>query len=215
MGDATRVEESEFHNPTDEQLMPGKDSVVGFLAQGQTLEQVLRRDNEALAVLNYSRDEMIELLRVCDAREAPPAAFPSFQEWRNQGGNWRIDDLSRAYVKARDKFRKETRQESTYTAQNGKLYPLRVVSWRGDQSCPWGDINLPPNSNVDIFLRQPNGDEYHIPGMLKHLVQAHNFYEGGAYRCPPEELVELLGVEKTPGSIEQAKQIPLPGNQTA
>lgn len=102
----------------------------------------------------------------------------------------------------------------TYDAPNGKKFTVRVISYRGiyrgTQDCPWRDRvdwRRSPGSS-DIYVREDGKDEEtEIPGLLRHLIEEHEFFEGGSRRIAPERIVELFGIERIPGSIEQAKQL--------
>lgn len=96
-----------------------------------------------------------------------------------------------------------------YTAPNGKTYVVEAKQWRGGQECPWHDQG--EHGSIDMYFTEKGKIEkpVHIPGLLKHLIEKHDFFEGGDYRVAPETLVEMFGREKTPGSIEKAKKLKL------
>ncbi|MBU0978476.1 MAG: hypothetical protein ABIJ03_00690 [Patescibacteria group bacterium] len=54
--------EQPTYRPTDQELKPGKMSAAGFLQEGQTLEQVLKMDEQALQILGYTAQEVADLL---------------------------------------------------------------------------------------------------------------------------------------------------------
>jgi len=96
-----------------------------------------------------------------------------------------------------------------YTAPNGKTYLVEAKQWRGGQECPWHDHG--EHGSIDMYFTEKGKTEkpFHIPGLIKHLIEKHDFFEGGDYRVAPEKLVEMFGLEKTPGSIEKAKKLKL------
>lgn len=163
-------ESASHFTPSSKDLLPMGNSREGFLAEGQILDRIIKRDGEALALLGYTAREVAELLE--------PVI-----EIRNERG-------------------------VEYTAPNGKKYTIRALQYRGWQDCPWKDVSIPPNSSKDIYVKKDTS-EVRIPGMLPHLIKSHNFFEGGPYRLAPEDIVELFGVERNPGSIEEAKKLPL------
>ena len=95
-----------------------------------------------------------------------------------------------------------------YTAPNGKTYSVRAISYRGWQDCPWQDVPFAPGSSVDYFF-DSNEQERISAGMMPHLIKEHNFFEGGNYRIAPEDIVEMFGEEKIPGSIQSARRLQL------
>lgn len=168
------MERENFVQPTSAELFPGGMSVEGFLAEGQTLEQVIKRDKEALKILGYSVQEVADLLGpVCEKAA-----------------------LARSFE---------------YIAQNEKKYNVKVSTYRGSQECPWKDkVDWHRSSGAtDIYLTKVDSQEktIRIAGLLRHLVESHKFFEGGAYRVSPEEIIEMFGIERIPGSIEEAKKL--------
>jgi len=99
-----------------------------------------------------------------------------------------------------------------YTASNGKEFNVRVERFRGIKRCPWdGRVNLKHSpSSVNLHITEIGKTEtVMIAGLLRHLIEKHGFFEGGAYRVAPETIVEMFGKERVPGSIEKAKTLTL------
>lgn len=149
------------------ELYPNGSSKEGFLSSDQSLNEVVKRDNQALTLLGYTTKEIAELLKP-------------------------IIGIADGYGK--------------YVAPNGKEYAVTTVGHMGFQNCPWRDVLMAPNSSIDVYVEGEMG-RIRIPGMLPHLITAHNFFEGGAYRLAPEKIVELFGVEKNHGSITKARKL--------
>lgn len=164
------------YQPSDQELLPGQNSMAGFLKEGQTLEQVLKRDEQALQILGYTAQEVADLLGPVTEKAA-------------KGGNFE------------------------YTAPNGKQYDVRVQTWRGTQECPWRDkVDWRRSSGgMDMHLTEKgkDGGPVHIAGLIRHLVEKHGFFEGGSYRVSPEQIVEMFGEERVPGSLEQVRDLKL------
>ncbi len=55
-------QEHSNYQPSNQELYPSNMSAEGFLLEGQTLEQVLKRDKQALQVLGYTAKETADLL---------------------------------------------------------------------------------------------------------------------------------------------------------
>lgn len=98
-----------------------------------------------------------------------------------------------------------------YTAPNGKQYEVKAQTWRGTQECPFHDkVDWKRSSGaMDMYLTEKGkgGESVHIAGLVRHLVEAHGFFEGGSYRVTPEKIVEMFGSEKVPGSLAKAKEL--------
>lgn len=165
-------EKTKLQNPTDADLIK-----KGFLAEGQTLEKVRARDEEALQILRCNNKELAEMVRYLYS-------------------DWSI---------------KKSNQFSHHTPYGRDISVTAEVS-RGLKPCPWEAKrpNLKENpSNVDFHLTYKNRTII-ICGLLAHLIEEHGFYEGcPPYRVAPEDIVEFLGTEKLPGSIERAKKLQL------
>jgi hypothetical protein len=166
-----KPETSEILTPTDASLVH-----QGFLLKGQTLEQVMKRDEETLKILGYTTQEVADLLGPVCERACQENSFE-------------------------------------YSSPNEKLYQVEVERFRG-KPCPWGDrFNLKKYpSSVNIRLIETSKPEkILIAGLLRHLIEKHSFFEGGAYRVAPETLIEMFGEEKQnhEGSIERAKSLPI------
>jgi hypothetical protein len=156
-------------NPSNIELLPGHISNEGFLAENQTLDQVLKRDSEVILSLGYTFEEIANLIEPLNKRRNQP---------------------------------------EEYIAQNGKKYTVRTILYRGWQECPWEEAPMPVHSGLDIFITG-GGSEVRIAGLLPHLIRSHGFFEGGAYRVSPEDIIDMFGEERIPGSIQKAKENPL------
>lgn len=166
-------EKPKTQDPTDGDLIKGH-----FLAEGQTLNQVRNRDQEALQILRYTHKEIADLVR----------------------------DVYRAWSNLQN-------TQFIYHTPFQKDISVTVKVTRGLKPCPWKE-NKRPNlkdnpSNVDFHLTY-NHITIVICGLLAHLIEDHGFFEGRPpYRVAPEKIVEFLGTEKVPGSLERAKSLPL------
>lgn len=101
-----------------------------------------------------------------------------------------------------------------YTAPNGKQYEVRAITYRGLQECPWHDNPdwRHSSGSLDMYVveKGKNEDEpTRIAGLLRHLIEKHQFFEGGHYRISPETIVEMFGNERIPGSLEEVKKLAL------
>jgi hypothetical protein len=154
----------------------------GMLLDKQTFDQVYKRDQEALQILRCTNKELADLVR------------DVYRDRSNQQKNQFLHHTP---------FQKDILVEA--------IVSRSLV--RGLKSCPWKESerpNLKDNpSNVDFRLTY-NNKTIVVCGLLAHLIEDHGFYEGcPPYRVAPEEIVEFLGTEKLPGSIDRAKKLPL------
>lgn len=155
-------------------LEPNGYSSNGFLEKGQSLDAVIQRDKRALEILQYTNEEIIELL--------------------NQKLFSRKENFS-------------------FVTASGINVNVTRLSTLGEQYCPF-DCKIDhvlEETNVQYNVKTPNMQRPKaIPGLIRHLIKDHSFFEGNTlYRVPPELVVELFGEERVPGSIEEAKKIKL------
>ena len=101
-----------------------------------------------------------------------------------------------------------------YTAPNGKQYDVGAIVHRGSQECPWHDSAdwKRSSGSLNMYLTEKGLSEDNsilIAGLLRHLIEKHEFFEGGHYRISPEMIVEMFGNERIPGSLEEVKKLDL------
>lgn len=101
-----------------------------------------------------------------------------------------------------------------YIAPNGKQYEVRAITYRGSQECPWHDNPdwRRSSGSLNMYLTEKGLSEDKsvlIAGLLRHLIEKHQFFEGGHYRVAPEKIIEMFGNEKVPGSLEEVKKLEL------
>ena len=79
--------------PSSADLQPGGMSAAGFLDRGQTLEQVINRDNQALKLLGYTVQEVADLLGPVTERAANERNFeyaaPNGKQYEVKKQTWR------------------------------------------------------------------------------------------------------------------------------
>lgn len=172
-------------SPEDQKrLYPGGlGSDEGFLLHGQELKKVIRRDKKALGLLGYTTDEI-------------------------------TDELLGPLIDATNEAEEKRRHEFSYQAPNKIRYRVHFEISRGSPECPWcgnfWEDKKRFSGCVEIFI-SPKGQvdpkPVLISDMLGHLIGHHGFFEGGRYRVAPEDLVEMFGVERIHGSIQEARKL--------
>ncbi len=149
----------------EERMRPGSFSQVGFLGPNERLADVLARDSATLSRLGVTGDQM------ADALEALIAAGNAQRDRPvTVGGRFRV--LVTVYTGFQIcPFAPDPHHEQC-TAAGGARYA----------SVDWTIRNL------------ATGQEMSGPGLLTHLIRAHQFFEGleSPYRIDPEELARLL-----------------------
>lgn len=189
------------NQPTNADLQPGGMSHGGFLNKDQTLEQVINRDKRVLTFLGYTTQELADLLG-------------PVTEMASKKGDGALFEYS--------------------APVSNKSFLVSVSTYMGMQSCPWKDkVDWQrSNNSMDMFFREiteenletiqklkkmgygiwrdieSNPKEYiKIAGLMRHLIEAHDFFEGGLYRIAPETIVQMFGKEKVPNSFEKVREL--------
>jgi hypothetical protein len=98
----------------------------------------------------------------------------------------------------------EAALESAPASTDAGPYKVRIERYKGPQICPFapqpyenpcpgrGDRRF---ASIDWTIRNPRSRmELSGPGLIVHLIAAHNFFEGpqSPYRVSPRKLAELL-----------------------
>lgn len=147
-------------------MRPGNFSQAGFLGPRESLREVLEDDSRELRELGVSADTLAEQLGTL----------------------------------------LEAALESTPTSTSAGSYKVHIQRYKGPQICPFapqphenpcpgkGDRRF---ASIDWTIRNPrSGMQLSGPGLIVHLIAAHNFFEGpqSPYRVPPRKLAELLEI---------------------
>ena len=145
-------------------MRPGNFSQAGFLGPREGLCEVLENDSRELRELEISADTLAE----------------------------QLGSLLEAAL------------ESAPVSTNAGPYKVRIQRYKGPQICPFapepyenpcpgkGDRRF---ASIDWTIRNPrSGMQLSGPGLIVHLIAAHNFFEGprSPYRVSPRKLAELL-----------------------
>lgn len=147
-------------------MRPGNFSQAGFLGPRESLREVLEDDSRELRELGVSADTLAEQLGTL----------------------------------------LEAALESTPTSTSAGSYKVHIQRYKGPQICPFapqphenpcpgkGDRRF---ASIDWTIRNPrSGMQLSGPGLIVHLIAAHNFFEGpqSPHRVPPRKLAELLEI---------------------
>ena len=175
-------------NPKKEILTPGKLSSVGFLDEDQELEEIIEKDRKTIEIMGVNRTYILALLL-------------HMILWSKKG--YSNDENKHLYI-----------------APNGRFYKLIAYKYNDiPQDCPWrtvkGECNK-ENVNTEYILydiKEGKSLFNNLPEpimvvseLLPHLIESHEFFEGGGYRISPEVIVEILG-GIAPDKIKEAKNL--------
>lgn len=161
----------------EERMHPGKHSEGGFLGPKESLEEILKEDDETVARLGFEHRQIA-------------AALDHFLTFGFQGSrklNKHLDsrmDLNRPIVLF------------------GGTYAIEINMYDGHQDCPWGCTKdqdgrhgLSMYGGLDATVtNQKTGEKLKFPGLIIHLISDHHFYEGkeSPYRVDPRKVVTFF-----------------------
>jgi hypothetical protein len=178
----------------EKRMRPGYYSQAGFLGRKESLEDVIRRDEQDLQAIGISCEqisaELEKLLKIVleqrlkllythseeyDERENPPF------EWDNQPApifsEGHLPDLRFGFL-----------------VEN--KYQVLIIQYRGLQNCPWDCVLRNTWSSFNFLLLNRETAKYiTAPGLIVHLIDEHHFFEGkgSPYRVDPIRLAQVLG----------------------
>jgi len=179
----------------EKRMRPGAYSGVGFLGAGESLAAVLRQDELTLQRLGLTCEQLAAalekiLLAVLEQRDI--LLKSNYQEYRQReytGIDWR-------HQPAPVFCRENMPDPAIGYLVNGK-YQVFFIQTRGLQECPWDCPWENTWSSIDFLLLNLGTGEYiTAPGLIVHLIRAHQFFEGegSPYRVEPRELARVLGL---------------------
>jgi hypothetical protein len=187
--------ESRLKETLEDKMRPGAYSAVGFLGITESLEKVLKQDEQTLKELGITFEKLAfelekivgeawEIERKCNkSRELAISSFEWVQKARLQlfppillvPDNLPDRDIGNIYNE----------------------YQVFFTAFRGIQECPW-DCQLENTwSSFDFLLINRKSGEYlFAPGLIIHLIREHHFFEGkeSPYRVEPFRLARVLGL---------------------
>jgi hypothetical protein len=78
-------------------------------------------------------------------------------------------------------------------------FQVFIQQYKGLQECPWGCEYDLRSSFEFVILNRQSGEYITAPGLIVHLIHAHQFFEGleSPYRVDPAKVVHVLGLGLT------------------
>lgn len=143
---------------------PGGHSGGGFLGWGENLDEVIADDNETLARLGKTHEEVGT--KINDILEEASKL-------------WSVDNS------------KQWLDIGEYEVRLQYWMGYQTCPFEG---CEYGDKKCPHASCDFQIKNKKTGEIVEGPGMIGHLISAHKFFEGkkSPYRVDPEQLVKVL-----------------------
>jgi len=175
-------------------MRPGAYSGSGFLGATESLESVIKQDEQTLKGLGITFEKLASKLgEVIEATWGMERNHSEPREHARVSIDW--------YQKARKQLFPPVLSSENLPNQNiGNLYDeyqVFFMAFRGLQDCPW-DCQLDNNwSSFDFLLLNCQSGEYlFAPGLIVHLIREHLFFEGNEspYRVEPSKLARVLGL---------------------
>lgn len=112
-----------------------------------------------------------------------------------------LEEYGVSYKDISNKIQEITRRNSSgYASDNLYVY---VEATCGYQYCPFSPKERGGSCGSTtvhyIITNEKNGRRITISGLMAHLIESHNFFEGDVeYRTPPKDLIEILEIQTNP-----------------
>jgi hypothetical protein len=159
----------------EDRMRAGKYSTMGFLADDERLEEIIKADAACLKKHNITHQQIADRLESIMGQALRKRNVGAYY---NEGA---AGDLI-----------------------EGK-FSVSIMGYLGYQICPFRDgipTCGKGNRDFEIYNTENEGD-LQIPDLIVHLIRDHHFFEGGDYyRLDPEEAIKTLelkpGVDYTP-----------------
>lgn len=178
----------------ERRMRPNAYSQGGFLGATESLESVIRQDEQTLKVLGITFEKLAsELKKIIGETWEKEHNHPEPREHAHASFEW--------YQKAiRQSFPPILSPENLPSRDIGNLldeYQVFFIAFKGLQDCPW-DCQLDNTwSSFDfLLLNRQSGEYLFAPGLIVHLIREHQFFEGNEspYRVEPSKLAQVLGL---------------------
>lgn len=178
----------------EKRMRPGTYSGGGFLGATESLEAVIKQDEQTLKGLGITFEKLASQLKKIIG-----------ETWEKKYNYPEPREHARASFEWYQKVRKQSippilSPENLPSLDIGDLFgefQVFFMAFRGLQDCPW-DCQLDNSwSSFDFLLVNRQSGEYlFAPGLIVHLIREHHFFEGNEspYRVEPSKLVRVLGL---------------------
>lgn len=173
----------------ESRMRPGAMSRGGFLGTTESLEAVLTKDRHTLEEAQVTYDQVADALE-----RVLQSALDQHQQLSTREIEKRhveLPSLSRPWFAPRFSLDHLPDPEKGYWV-DGTLQVFFTV-YRGFQLCPWCGDNTWGYFDF-LILNRRSGEYITGPGLIVHLIRAHQFFEGSEspYRVEPIKAIRVL-----------------------
>jgi hypothetical protein len=206
----------------ESRMRPGAYSEGGFLGPGESLGAVLAKDRRTLEEAQVKYDQVADALErvlqsALDQRDGllvqiartPPKAGKmrtALEIALGLAPASQLDDLYAAFEKQDLHVPDLSRPESIPRFSPESLPDPATGYWvdgrlqvffaghRGLQDCPWDCAPIPWACFDFLIVNRRSGEYITGPGLIVHLIRAHQFFEGSEspYRVEPRKAIRVL-----------------------
>jgi hypothetical protein len=178
----------------EKRMRPGAYSEGGFLGKTESLERVLKKDEQVLKEFGIAFERLAsELKKIIRHTWETEYKHDNPREHALASFEWYQKACAKSFPAILD-------PENLPSRDIGNLhgdYQVFFMAFRGLQNCPW-DCQLDNTwSSFDfLLLNRQSGEYIFAPGLIVHLIQEHHFFEGNEspYRVEPCKLAHVLGL---------------------
>lgn len=181
----------ELTSPLEEVMRPGDICESGFIGPHESLEYILKKDDEVVKNLGVTHEELGKSLeeimekipynKESEVTHNDKELYVSSTVWRGGVGPcpWaRLEQL-----KIWEEVNKHAYGSEEHTKWRKELHKLTEEDECGSQS-----------SHIDYIVIDKEGNSIKFPQMAPHLIREHGFYQGreGGFRVEPEKIYNVL-----------------------
>jgi hypothetical protein len=187
-------------------MRSGGYSGKGFLGPGESLEEVIERDEMALREMGISYEEIANAIR---------RVIDDTLQQHEQRLLRQLSKRPQEFEKGVSPERKDLHIPNLYQPETIPEFDLNrmpvidegylvepdlqvfYIQYRGFQECPWG-CNTAEGSRDFLILNRKTGEYFTGPSLIVHLIREHHFFEGTgtSFRTDPAKAARVLGLTR-------------------
>lgn len=186
--------ESNRKQTLEDKMRPGAYSADGFLGTTESLENVIKQDEQTLKELGITYKKLAsELEKIVGKTWEKECKHDKSQEHAGDSFKW--------YQKARTQSLPLVLSPENLPSRDiGNIhnkFQVFFMAFRGMQDCPWDcQLNNTWSSFDFLLINRKSSECLFAPGLIIHLIREHHFFEGNEspYRVEPSRLARVLGL---------------------
>lgn len=173
----------------ENRMRPGQSSQGGFLGVNESLEAVIAQDEQVLARLGTTHEQIATILEKMIVRVHEQRNLLSSDEYLE-----RQTTFPNLYQPQKNPHFSKENLPDINIGYLIEYFQIFFVQYRGFQDCPW---DCSAGGSFDfMILNRKSGESFSAPALITHLIRDHHFFEGveSPYRVDPEKIIRTLEI---------------------